>query len=89
MQEGRTRQRTPWHQDQPYYNVDGPGVSAWIAVDPVPEDGCLELLAGSHRGPRLMPRTFLNQEARWFPRGQPGRTARHRRQPRRLRHPAV
>jgi ectoine hydroxylase-related dioxygenase (phytanoyl-CoA dioxygenase family) len=69
VKEGMTRQRTPWHQDQPYYNVDGRGVSAWIAVDPVPEAGCLELLAGSHRGPWLMPRTFLRREARWFPEG--------------------
>jgi ectoine hydroxylase-related dioxygenase (phytanoyl-CoA dioxygenase family) len=69
VKEGGTAQRTPWHQDQPYYNVDGHGVSAWIAVDPVPADGCLELVAGSHRGPWLMPRTFLNSEARWFPEG--------------------
>jgi ectoine hydroxylase-related dioxygenase (phytanoyl-CoA dioxygenase family) len=69
VKEGRTRQRTPWHQDQPYYNVDGHGVSAWIPVDPVPEDGCLELVATSHRGPWLLPRTFLRGEARWFPEG--------------------
>jgi ectoine hydroxylase-related dioxygenase (phytanoyl-CoA dioxygenase family) len=69
VKEGRTRQRTPWHQDQPYYNVDGRGVSAWIPVDPVPESGCLELVAGTHRGPWLMPRTFLRREARWFPEG--------------------
>jgi ectoine hydroxylase-related dioxygenase (phytanoyl-CoA dioxygenase family) len=69
VKEGRTRQRTPWHQDQPYYNVDGHGVSAWIPVDPVPEAGCLELVATSHSGPWLMPRTFLSQEARWFPEG--------------------
>jgi ectoine hydroxylase-related dioxygenase (phytanoyl-CoA dioxygenase family) len=69
VKEGGTRQRTPWHQDQPYYNVDGRGVSAWIPVDPVPEAGCLELVAGSHRGPWLMPRTFLAGEARWFPEG--------------------
>ena len=69
VKEGRTRQRTPWHQDQPYYNVDGHGVSAWIPVDPVPEDGCLELVASSHRGPWLLPRTFLRGEARWFPEG--------------------
>lgn len=69
VKEGQTRQRTPWHQDQPYYNVDGRGLSAWITVDPVPADGCLELVAGSHRGPWLMPRTFLNREARWFPEG--------------------
>ncbi|HEY6277532.1 MAG TPA: phytanoyl-CoA dioxygenase family protein [Streptosporangiaceae bacterium] len=69
VKEGRTRQRTPWHQDQPYYNVDGHGVSAWIPVDRVPADGCLELVATSHRGPWLMPRTFLRGEARWFPKG--------------------
>src|SRR5580693_10727765 len=69
VKEAATTQRTPWHQDQPYYNVDGHGVSAWIAVDPVPEGGSLELLAGSHRGPWLMPRTFLTRQARWFPEG--------------------
>ena len=50
VKEGGTKQRTPWHQDQPYYNVDGRGVSAWVPVDPVPAGGCLELVAGSHRG---------------------------------------
>lgn len=69
VKEGGTDQRTPWHQDQPYYNVDGRGVSAWIPVDRVPEAGCLELVAGTHRGPWLMPRTFLDGEARWFPEG--------------------
>jgi ectoine hydroxylase-related dioxygenase (phytanoyl-CoA dioxygenase family) len=72
VKEGKTRQRTPWHQDQPYYNVDGRGVSAWIPVDPVPEAGCLEVVAGTHRGPWLMPRTFLSGEAKWFPEGTLG-----------------
>jgi ectoine hydroxylase-related dioxygenase (phytanoyl-CoA dioxygenase family) len=69
VKEPGTAQRTPWHQDQPYYNVDGHGVSAWIPVDPVPEGGSLELVAGTHRGPWLMPRTFLTGQARWFPEG--------------------
>jgi ectoine hydroxylase-related dioxygenase (phytanoyl-CoA dioxygenase family) len=69
VKEGRTTQRTPWHQDQPYYNVDGRGVSAWIPVDPVPEAGCLELVATTHRGPWLLPRTFLSGKAKWFPEG--------------------
>jgi len=69
VKEGGTRQRTPWHQDQPYYNVDGAGVSAWIPVDPVPAAGCLEIVAGTHRGSWLMPRTFLLREAKWFPEG--------------------
>ncbi len=69
VKEGGTTQRTPWHQDQPYYNVDGRGVSAWIPVDPVPEAGCLELVAATHLGPWLMPRSFMAGEARWFPEG--------------------
>ena len=69
VKEGGTNQRTPWHQDQPYYNVDGRGVSAWIPVDEVPEAGCLELVVGTHLGPWLLPRTFLSGEAKWFPAG--------------------
>ena len=65
-----TRQRTPWHQDQPYYNVSGQqNVSMWIAVDPVRRHSTLEFVAGSHLGPWLMPRTFMTQQARWFPEG--------------------
>jgi len=69
VKEGGTRQRTPWHQDQPYYNVDGRGISAWIPVDPVPAEGSLELAAGTHAGPWLMPRTFMDNHAKWFPEG--------------------
>ena len=65
-----TRQKTPWHQDQPYYNVSGfQNVSFWIPADPVARPSTLELVAGSHRGPWLMPRTFMTQQARWFPEG--------------------
>jgi len=65
-----TRQRTPWHQDQPYYNIEGQqNVSCWIPVDPVSRSATLEFLAGSHRGPWLMPRTFRDAQARWFPEG--------------------
>jgi hypothetical protein len=42
VKEAGTAQRTPWHQDQPYYNVDGHGISAWISVGrslPLPRDG--------------------------------------------------
>lgn len=61
---------TPWHQDLPYYNVDGTrNVSMWIPVDPVPREATLRLLAGSHRGPWFMPRTFITGQAKWFPEG--------------------
>ena len=65
-----TRQPTPWHQDQPYYNVEGrQNVSFWIPVDPVNRASTLQLVAGSHRGPWLMPRSFLDSQAKWFPEG--------------------
>lgn len=70
VKEPGTRQRTPWHQDQPYYNVDGrQNISMWLPVDPVSRDATLEFVAGSHQGPWLMPRTFMDNEAKWFPEG--------------------
>jgi len=68
--ESGTRQRTPWHQDQPYYNIEGrQNVSIWIPVDRVTRDATLEFVAGSHKGPWLMPRSFLHGHAQWFPEG--------------------
>jgi ectoine hydroxylase-related dioxygenase (phytanoyl-CoA dioxygenase family) len=65
-----TRARTPWHQDQPYYNISGTqNCSFWIPVDPVARDATLEFVAGSQRGPWLMPRTFMDAQAKWFPPG--------------------
>ncbi|HEV7984857.1 MAG TPA: phytanoyl-CoA dioxygenase family protein [Steroidobacteraceae bacterium] len=65
-----TQQKTPWHQDQPYYNIEGrQNVSMWIPVDPVSRASTLEFIAGSHLGPWLMPRTFLDSQAKWFPEG--------------------
>ena len=65
-----TRARTPWHQDQPYYNISGSqNCSFWIPVDPVSRASTLECVAGSHRGPWLMPRSFMDAQARWFPEG--------------------
>ncbi|WP_216094846.1 phytanoyl-CoA dioxygenase family protein [Sphingobium phenoxybenzoativorans] len=65
-----TRQATPWHQDQPYYNIAGrQNVSFWIPVDPVPRQASLEFVAGSHLGPWLMPRSFMDKQAKWFPEG--------------------
>jgi ectoine hydroxylase-related dioxygenase (phytanoyl-CoA dioxygenase family) len=65
-----TRARTPWHQDQPYYNVSGQqNISFWIPVDAVRRHSTLEFVAGSHLGPWLMPRSFMTHQARWFPEG--------------------
>ena len=70
VKEPGTKQRTPWHQDQPYYNVDGvQNASMWFPVDPVDRSATLEFIAGTHRGPWYMPRTFLDDQAKWFPDG--------------------
>ena len=70
VKEAGTRQPTPWHQDQPYYNVGGmQNVSFWIPVDPVPLASTLRFVAGSHAGTWYMPRTFRDQQAKWFPEG--------------------
>jgi len=68
VKEPGTRQVTPWHQDQPYYNVDGfQNTSMWFPVDPVPVESSLRVVAGTHLGPWYMPRTFLDEQAKWFP----------------------
>ena len=70
VKEPGTSQRTPWHQDLPYYNVDGQqNVSMWFPVDPVAVESTLQFVAGSHRGPWYMPRSFLDGQAKWFPDG--------------------
>ncbi len=49
IKEPGTTKPTPWHQDAPYYFVDGQQtLSFWIPVDPVRE-ATLRFIAGSHR----------------------------------------
>ena len=70
VKEPGTKQRTPWHQDIPYYNVDGRlNISMWCPVDPVARESTLEFIAGTHLGPWFMPRSFLDGQAKWFPEG--------------------
>lgn len=70
VKEPNTRQKTPWHQDQPYYNVEGlQNCSVWAPMDPVSRPATLEFVAGTHKGPWLMPRSFMSNEAKWFPEG--------------------
>ncbi len=41
---------TAWHQDTPYYNVEGADlVRAWVSPDPTPRPASLEVVRGSHR----------------------------------------
>lgn len=54
VKEPGTPMPTPWHQDSPYYLVDGSQTcSLWIPVDPVRE-ASLRFIAGSHRWEQLV-----------------------------------
>ena len=56
---------TPWHQDQPYYSVDGDQtVSLWAPLDPVIAEVCPKFLAGSHAdGKFYVPKRFKSNAA--------------------------
>lgn len=55
-----TPNRTPWHQDQPYYPLDGTmACSLWMPVDPVAKENGMAFVAGSHRWGRwFTPKDF-------------------------------
>ncbi len=49
VKEPGSQQRTPWHQDQPYWAVSGFQVcSIWMPLDTVPKEVSLEFVRGSH-----------------------------------------
>jgi len=54
---------TPWHQDMPYYPVQGTKTcSIWLVLDPVARDSTLEFVAGSHAwGKSFRPERFNRQ----------------------------
>lgn len=70
VKEPKTVAKTPWHQDQPYYNINGSqNISMWMPVDPVAVESTLKFVAASHREGWMMPRSFMTNEAKWFPEG--------------------
>ncbi len=64
VKEPGTSKPTPWHQDAPYYFVDGrQTVSFWIPIDPV-DDATLRVIAGSHTWPKyVLPVRWLREES--------------------------
>lgn len=55
VKEPGTPKLTPWHQDMPYYCVDGmQTASYWIPLDAVSPDNTLRLVLGSHLWPKLL-----------------------------------
>ena len=55
VKEPSTSKPTPWHQDMPYYCVDGEDTgSYWIPLDEVNKENTLKLILGSHKWPKLI-----------------------------------
>jgi len=53
----------PWHQDSMFWPVDRSGLSTWLTLDTARlEQGCLQVIAGSHRWPTDTPVDFMQQE---------------------------
>jgi ectoine hydroxylase-related dioxygenase (phytanoyl-CoA dioxygenase family) len=53
IKEGGNCNRTPWHQDLPYWPMEGDQVaSMWITLDALPRTETLEFVRGSHRQTR-------------------------------------
>ncbi len=56
---------TPWHNDQPYWPINGTQVmSFWLALDEVTKDsGAVEFICGSHKWDRwFQPKSFADSE---------------------------
>ncbi|MDZ7839477.1 MAG: phytanoyl-CoA dioxygenase family protein [Gammaproteobacteria bacterium] len=49
VKEPGTAKRTPWHQDRPYWALQGSQMcSIWLALDDIAADNCIAFVAGSH-----------------------------------------
>ena len=67
VKEPGTTKATPWHQDGPYYFVEGAQtVSFWTTVEPVTE-ATLRCVAGSHRWPKPVLPTRWLKEDKFYP----------------------
>ena len=62
-----TAKETPWHQDMPYYCVDGNDTgSFWIPLDPISKNNSLQVLLGSHKFPKLIRPTKWSNNQPWY-----------------------
>ena len=62
-----TDKETPWHQDMPYYCIDGNDTgSFWIPLDEVDQKNNLKLVLGSHKWPKLIRPTKWSNDQSWY-----------------------
>jgi ectoine hydroxylase-related dioxygenase (phytanoyl-CoA dioxygenase family) len=61
VKEPGTTERTPWHQDQPYWAVRGRQVcSVWLPLDPIGQQVGVEYVCGTHRWEAYRPYHFMD-----------------------------
>ena len=63
IKEPGSRKKTPWHQDQPYYCVDGKNnCSLWIPLDNISKNICPEFIRSSHKwNKKYLPTKFIGE----------------------------
>jgi ectoine hydroxylase-related dioxygenase (phytanoyl-CoA dioxygenase family) len=72
VKEQGTPKRTRWHQDQPYYPIDGWQTCVlWVPLDPVAREVCLELVRGSHRWQRWFQPELTRSGQDLYPKNSP------------------
>jgi ectoine hydroxylase-related dioxygenase (phytanoyl-CoA dioxygenase family) len=64
IKEPGSNKKTPWHQDQSYYCVNGKdNCSLWIPLDPVDKSICPEFVKGSHKwNKQFLPTKFFGDD---------------------------
>jgi len=67
VKDPKTAIETPWHQDMPYYCVEGNDTgSFWIPLEPVSKKNSLQILLGSHKLPKLVRPTKWSNNQPWY-----------------------
>jgi ectoine hydroxylase-related dioxygenase (phytanoyl-CoA dioxygenase family) len=67
IKEPGTHKETPWHQDMPYYCVNGNKTgSFWIPLDDVNKDNNLQLILRSHKWSKLIRPTKWSNNQSWY-----------------------
>ena len=63
IKEAGASKRTPWHQDQSYYCVNGfQNVSFWIPLDKIPKNTSPEFISSSHKWTqKFLPTKFIGK----------------------------
>ena len=67
IKDAGTQKETPFHQDMPYYCIDGNQTgSFWIPLDKVEKNNNLKLILKSHHWPKLIKPTKWSNNKSWY-----------------------